>query len=187
MKNFIEEYPNAASDDYCDRMIQQWDFIHKTGSNFQMFKGEETVSGGLQSRKDEAYFFEFDGIQLLPETSKILDNCLEQYLDKYPSLAQNQIYSNSVKVQRTKPSGGYHIWHMEKDFGPASRRILTWTIYLNDIPEGEGETEFLEYGVRVKPKKGTVCLFPTDWMHTHRGNPVYSCDKYIATGWYHVS
>ena len=57
-------------------------------------------------------------------------------------------------------------------------------IFPKDIQDGEGETEFLWQGLRVKPKAGTVCIFPASFTHTHRGNPVYSCDKYIATGWY---
>jgi len=46
------------------------------------------------------------------------------------------------------------------------------------------DTEFLWQGLRVQPKAGTVSIFPASFTHTHRGNPVYSCDKYIATGWY---
>ena len=40
-----------------------------------------------------------------------------------------------------------------------SSRCLVWTIYLNDIPEGEGETEFLEYGIKVQPKKAWYVFF----------------------------
>ena len=56
-------------------------------------------------------------------------------------------------------------------------------LYLNDIPEGEGETEFLWQGLRVQPKAGTMLIWPAFYTHTHRGNAVYSCSKYIATGW----
>ena len=55
------------------------------------------------------------------------------------------------------------------------------------IPEGEGETEFFEYGVKLQPKKGAVCFFPSSFTHTHRGNPVYKHNKYIATGWYYLA
>ena len=79
------------------------------------------------------------------------------------------------------------IYGIVKEVQADSSRCLVWTIYLNDIPEGEGETEFLEYGIKVQPKKGMVCFFPADWTHTHRGNAVYTHDKYIATGWYYYS
>ena len=41
--------------------------------------------------------------------------------------------------------------------------------------------------MKLRPKKGTVCLFPASWTHTHRGNPVYTKDKYIATGWFYLT
>ena len=63
-----------------------------------------------------------------------------------------------------------------------SKRLLAYTIYLNDVEEG-GETEFLYYPKRIKAKKGTLCLFPCGFTHTHRGNPPISNIKYIATGW----
>ena len=66
-------------------------------------------------------------------------------------------------------------------------RILAWTLYLNDIPEGEGETEFLWQATKVKPKAGLLCIFPASFTHTHRGNPVYSTNKYIATGWFTIA
>ncbi|WP_428102084.1 2OG-Fe(II) oxygenase [Candidatus Rariloculus sp.] len=61
-------------------------------------------------------------------------------------------------------------------------RAVAWTIYLNDIPEGEGETEFIWQKLRVQPEAGMCLLWPTQFTHTHRGNPVYSTTKYIATG-----
>jgi len=61
-------------------------------------------------------------------------------------------------------------------------RTMAWMVYLNDVEEG-GETEFLYQKLRVKPKKGTVLIWPGSYTHLHRGNPPMT-DKYIATGWY---
>lgn len=46
-----------------------------------------------------------------------------------------------------------------------------------------GETEFLYYPRRIKPKQGTLIVFPGAFTHAHRGNPPLSGDKYIITGW----
>jgi len=122
------------------------------------------------------------------EMDKILDEGLKLYMEEYPSLGTcHNFYSKSVKVQKTPPKGGFYSWHCEQKDGESVNRVLAWTIYLNDIPEGEGETEFLELGMKLRPKKGTVCLFPASWTHTHRGNPVYTTDKYIATGWFYLT
>lgn len=63
-------------------------------------------------------------------------------------------------------------------------RELTWMIYLNDMPDGDGETEFLYQRRRIKPTAGTVVIWPAGYTHVHKGNTVFSQDKYILTGWY---
>ena len=185
---FIGAYPNLASDSYCDRMIEGF---HKVEEQMSSYRGDE--SNGKENRKDFSVYYnwntnqQIEGIKdLSEETNRILDLGLKKYVEEYPSLAPHSYYSIIQKIQRTPPKGGFHNWHSEHGPGQDDAfRMLTWTIYLNDVPEGEGETEFLEYGIKVQPKKGTVCYFPAAWTHTHRGNAVYTHDKYIATGWYY--
>lgn len=184
MTNFIGIYESEAPTEYCERMISRLNELITESSGFA---GEEAY-GGAANRKDVSRFFERDDEELNRETNSILNRSLNKYMNEHPALSTKSFYSQSVKVQKTPPKGGYHIWHSEQgaDVNDASR-CLVWTIYLNDTPEGEGTTEFLEQGLRVQPKQGTVIFFPAAWTHTHRGNPVYTCDKYIATGWYYLS
>jgi hypothetical protein len=92
-----------------------------------------------------------------------------------------------VQKYKASKSGGYHVFHYERHGASpekeAVKRQLVWMIYLNDVPEGEGETEFLNQGFRYSPRKGDLVIFPAFFTHIHRGNPVYTTDKYIATGW----
>jgi hypothetical protein len=64
-------------------------------------------------------------------------------------------------------------------------RVAVYTVYLNDIEEG-GETEFLYQLKRLKPKKGTICIFPAGYTHVHRGNTPFLGEKYIVTGWLEI-
>ena len=80
--------------------------------------------------------------------------------------------------------GGFHNFHAEISHWENCTRALVWTIYLNDIPNGEGETEFLYDKIRIQPRQVVGCIFPAAWMYQHRGNPVHTHSKYIATGWY---
>ena len=187
---FIQSYNNLASDDYCNRMVARFEELANNSSLIQTSLNSGTEQYGAKNRKDLSIFFSEqhnNSLDLQEETNKILDEGLKLYMEQYPSLGScHNFYSHIVKVQRTPPKGGFHIWHCERgqtDMG----RCLVWTIYLNDVPNGEGETEFLEYGIKIKPKKGTVCFFPADWTHSHRGNAVYTHNKYIATGWYYIA
>tara|TARA_R110000824_G_scaffold258399_1_gene447375 strand:+ start:826 stop:1422 length:597 start_codon:yes stop_codon:yes gene_type:complete len=187
---FISSYEKLASDDYCDRMIEAWEKIYSESSLRVSGLDGSIQNGGVGNRKDFALFFDEERNkvkELQQETNKILDEGLKKYCAEYPSLDMLQYYSARIKVQRTPPKGGFHQWHAEKGIGEASLRVLVWTIYLNDLPDGEGATEFFEYGIKVQPKKGSVCFFPASFTHMHRGNPVYAHNKYIATGWYYLA
>jgi len=184
MTNFVGVYENAAPVSYCERMVACLEHLVAESSGCS---GEKS-NGGVVNRKDISRFFERDNKELAQETNKILDSALRMYMDDHPALGMHQFYSQVVKVQKTPPKGGFHRWHAEQGQGvDNASRCLVWMIYLNSTPEGEGTTEFLEQGVKVQPKQGTVVFFPAAWTHTHRGNPVYTCDKYIATGWYYLT
>jgi len=151
----------------------------------------EQENFGIQNRKDTSINFstvsDMAGVQsLIDRMNGVLSRHSEPYSHKYPGFQGIRWVSSHLKVQKTEPKGGFHQWHSEQGPGETANRVLVWTLYLNDIPEGEGETEFLEYGVKVPAKKGTLCFFPAAWTHVHRGNAVYSTTKYIATGWFQL-
>lgn len=180
-KDFIGIYENIIPKKECDLIIKEFEDEIKNGVE------EDGVNqfGHQELARQDYSIYSYEN--KLPNTyikiNKILNICIEQYAKEYFTVKQLKASSNAVKLQKTPPRGGYHVWHCEQS-GKHFDRVLAWTVYLNDIPNGEGETEFLWQGLRIKPTVGTVIFFPASFTHTHRGNPVYSCDKYIATGWY---
>lgn len=187
---FIETYQTGEFD-FCDRVVDRLEELlsRRDEDNLRHhYMQGHTDYGGVTKRKDASFNLKAIQDPLVVEMHNILSRYVNEYGEKHPSFLGNPCMSDDMKVQKTPPRGGFHNWHCEHGREDnASFRTLVWTFYLNDIPDGEGETEFLEYGVRVQPKKGDLCLFPAGWTHTHRGNAVYSCDKYIATGWYYLT
>jgi hypothetical protein len=182
-KDFIGVYENSLSKENCDFAIQNFE-RHVSINPSSIQNNKEQFSIEEMGRLDFTIFAENMPIELSKIINKTLDDCLHFYTEEFFSLKQVKARSEEIKLQRTPPKGGYHIWHCEAQNRKSMNRVLTWMIYLNDIPDGEGETEFLWQGIRVKPKAGTCVIWPAQFTHPHRGNPVYSCDKYIATGWY---
>jgi hypothetical protein len=39
----------------------------------------------------------------------------------------------TLKIQKTKPSEGYHIWHSENNNIHNCNRVFAFTLYLNDV------------------------------------------------------
>jgi hypothetical protein len=180
---FIGIYENILSKDTCKNVIELFEDDLK---NKVDMLGDQQFFKDKMERNDFSKLYLSDQLdnKIVKAVNQALEKSIILYSDEFWIVRQLQATSTEIKVQKTPPRGGYHVWHCEQASLHDATRVLVWTIYLNDIPDGEGETEFLWQGLRVKPKAGTVSIFPAAFTHTHRGNPVYSCNKYIATGWY---
>ena len=177
-KDFIGIYENAFPKEYCDHLIK----------TFQQYKKSSIRRPNVNHAANDISLGIFP---VLDQNSKnafyrSMSNIIDQYIDQYRILSEhthNGYQVTDIKVQQTEPSEGYHTWHCE--FSPTSlffKRWGVWSLYLNDVEKG-GETEFLYQSIRVKPKTGTVCIFPSYFTHAHRGNPPLKNTKYLATGW----
>ena len=60
--------------------------------------------------------------------------------------------------------------HVDVTSHAGGKRMLILMVYLND-DFGGGETVFPHFGDSIKPKKGSILMFPPMWMYLHRGNP----------------
>ena len=70
------------------------------------------------------------------------------------------------------------------DGSTATGRAVSAIVYLNDDYEG-GEVEFVNFGVKIKPKAGMLLLFPSNYAYTHIAHPVTSGTKYAIVTWIH--
>ena len=115
-------------------------------------------------------------LEKYPNTKKII-------LDKFKEIAKDVLgYDNDFKIKKIPEGGGFHNWHFEDNNIQNSNRYFVVQIYLNEDFEG-GETEFLYFNKRIKPKQGRLVIFPCAFTHTHRGNPPIGGTKYLASTW----
>ena len=187
IKDFIGVFRGVFDQAFCKEMIKVFENASEAGLTQSRAKTEKGIPDVY--KKDDQLFLP-ESLPLMGFGSlfpiiprKLWEEVYSAYAEEYgilKNLADHRSYY--IKVQKTKPSGGYHIWHCEADSREYAHRILAWIVYLNDVEEG-GETEFLYQGKRVKAEAGTVVMWPSSFTHAHRGNPPISGDKYIATGW----
>ena len=189
MEDFIRVYDNAVSREFCNGIIDYFEWAH---ANNRTWERNETTS---LSKKDTSTVLN----PLGQIDIKFAAEHLTGYIEEFNNVFWNQAYASyraefdtlnsygkhsifTYKVQKTVPGGGYHVWHCENDSIQNSRRIAVYNLYLNDVVKG-GETEFLYQSERVEAKEGRLVIFPSSYTHTHRGNPPLRGNKYIMTGW----
>jgi len=110
----------------------------------------------------------------------VFNQCLDSY--KKEMMIGYEIYNpegfNILKYEPGEHFGSHYDSH------PAIKRCISGLIYLNDDYIG-GELEFVYFNVKIKPKSGTVILFPPNYPYRHIAHPVESGTKYSVATWYH--
>ena len=185
--DFIGVWDDVFDENYCKdiiKVIDEYSDVPRSCSSNILL--EDCERNEHPSRQDFAFYLRYHSQRINYHylANDLLNNCVLDYMRKYITAGGSGLISTDIKVQKTYPKGGFHNWHHESSTWAAMQRVLVWTVYLNDLPEGEGETEFLNQGRRVSPKRGRVVIWPAGFTHVHRGNPPYTQNKYIMTGWH---
>ena len=190
-ENFVRVYDNCISAEMCNTLISQFEELKFQNATWTRQGGVENAPKEIKN--DEAteisqLHISGMGLEASKKMMQIVNDKLVDYIQVFETgmfahLADDYpVITDGCKIQKTKPSQGFHVWHCENPAQAGSRRLLTWILYLNDVLEG-GETEFIHLSERIKPKAGRLVIFPAGFTHAHRGNPPLDGDKYIVTGW----
>jgi prolyl 4-hydroxylase len=84
------------------------------------------------------------------------------------------------RIKRYRPGTGEEFKpHVDISNADLARRMIVAFWYLNDVGEG-GETEFVSLGLKVKPRKGRMLMFPPTFLYPHAGRAPVSNAKYIV-------
>jgi hypothetical protein len=191
-KDFIAIYRDVYPEGYCQHLIKEFERLVESGAGVNRQRGE----GAPKHRKNDMQLglnfgvhtaAEFNGTPATRMFFDGLQQCYDHYTEEFSSLKDGNIRATAMKMQRTDPGGGYHVWHAEQGNKEHAERVLVYMLYLNDLGEQDGgETEFLYQRLRLRPEVNTMIVWPAAYTHTHRGNTVLgNQSKYIVTGWFY--
>lgn len=201
MSSYIGIYENALSDNASDYIMNLFN------TDFKKHKGVAGVDKLYDPDKKDSTdlnLMEYGKEKIPPQIFQELENSLTKYLVEYSKdHPLNAHFVDATKEERenrlwnmfsvfpfsilckkyNKGKGGYHVWHSDRGSSSTSKhRYLVCMYYLNDVEEG-GETEFYGQKLKVKPKKGSLVIFPATFTHMHKGHVPISNDKYIMNFW----
>ena len=186
ISNFVGIYDNWISEEDCKKAIQHFDEREKFHGVFDRQHHEATPK---TMKQDKAIFAEESNMEMwMGDLKSLMDSYNETFQHYIVETDAKTVYDKpffftKIKIQKTLPTQGYHLWHIEHGEGFYNEpRAFVYTVYLNDVEAG-GETEFLHQSIRVKPKTGRIVIWPAGFPYVHRGNPPLSGEKYILTSW----
>ena len=201
MKNFIEKYDNALSNDICDKLVEltshksvkSWQGV--TGAGIQPevkkttdFNLHAVVSDDIKIAIRDALvkhltlYMKENMIAHIPEALAVSDvELIQSWV-----LGTFIIDQRSLFVKKYSDETDHFNWHVDNQANTNAwlhqARQLVMMFYLNDVEKG-GTTDFMHQNVSLKPTKGSLVIFPANWMHVHRGSPPLSGEKFILNYW----
>jgi hypothetical protein len=194
-KDFIAIYRDVYPEGYCQHLINEFDRLVESGAGYSRKQSENGNGKHGHVKKDMQLSLNFGVHTVAPFNGESptriffdgLQKCYDDYADNFSVLKDAQIRGTAMKMQRTDPGGGYHVWHGEQGNGEHADRVLVYMLYLNTLTKEEaGETEFLYQQRRLQPTENMMVLWPATFTHAHRGNTVFGeRSKYIVTGWFY--
>lgn len=181
--NFIYEYENFVDDEICDQFIEliekEKNSIISNNKSSSKNKVRNNIAFNITELSNEYNFVKIVDMEASALISKSITNYYDDNIlvNKYSDMFSSKSKDYNMKlIYRFYDENDYYNWHI--DSSKDGNFVLSIIIYLNDDFDG-GETLFLNDKVKVKPKKGSVLVFPCDMRTIHKGTKVTSGTKKI--------
>ena len=180
LNDFIHIYENALESNICDLLVSLFD---QTSDKHERFENE--------GKPNFTQFNLTENKEISSEVNQIHNHVIKNvftYRDKYYEFVDTRVFPKDhafeqFRIKKYNPGGEDRFdTHVDVVDYSTARRFLSFMWYLNDVETG-GETVFKD--LTIKPKKGTLLIFPPLWLFPHKGNPPISESKYIMSTYLH--
>ena len=191
LSDFIIKYDSVLTPDFCKEVCIKMDNDNR--------KKDGVTAGGVKKEVKNTVDLNISPYNDWKDTDSVFFHKVSMFIEIYMQDLKDKSYidineildflgdpkyaisDSGYQIQKYS-TGGKYVWHHDYILNQRNgTRVLTYLFYLNDDFEG-GETEFSD-GTIIKPRTGTLLLFPSTWVYLHRGKEVTKGEKYIATGW----
>ena len=172
LSDWVKTYEDVVSDDFCNLCILL------TENNKDIV---DTVD--LDWRKCQSYP-DFDYSSLFDEYKDKMVELLDNYKGDINNVDLNHIKCIEAPSLVNYRVNDYFNTHSDNWDMNSSTRQLTVILFLNDVEEG-GKIVFDGFDMEIKPKRGSVVIFPSYILYNNKITSPVSNDAYSLTSWFH--
>jgi hypothetical protein len=180
LNDFIRVYDNALEPSVCDFII---DFFEKNTDKHERVENNKKPNFTQLNLTDNSKVTE-----KINNIHNYLISKVYEYKKQYYNLFNDVCFPQEhnfeqFRIKKYFPEKEDQFdTHVDVLDHSSSRRFLSFLWYLNDVNVG-GETVF--ENMSIKPKRGSMIIFPPVWLFVHKGNPPVSNIKYIMSTYLH--
>tara|TARA_Y100001970_G_C13866158_1_gene666627 strand:+ start:66 stop:608 length:543 start_codon:yes stop_codon:yes gene_type:complete len=177
MDNYIRCYDNAVTDEFSDMCV---------------LKFENDYIAHEQWPEDKPFFTQINlgKSGMWGDENTYLTDVFTKYVKKYRKdckIDNNQWPSSfglePFRMKRYLPDGQNFPPHVDVNTKQNCTRFLAFFLYLTD--NKEGSTIFTNHNVKSSCSKGSLLIFPPNWLYLHSGEKCVEKNKYIVGSYAH--
>lgn len=186
--DYIRLYENAIPAELCDTIINQYsktDLWKQQGANGDNDSLHRRVNGIYISGPDVKTTN--DRKKIDEDIFQAMNTIVNKYIMTFPLLNNYPLFhiqSDSGYTLLKYDEGDFYKIHTDQDLDKDKPRIISCVACLNGDYNG-GEFSFLNKKKTFKLKKGSVLMFPSNFMFSHEVLPITSGTRYSIVTWFH--
>lgn len=181
--DFIRVYENSLSDKICNDILNEyvtsddWSPAMTGGGLDQNARNCDVIGTSNRDIMDKNFNYR----KMLDEKIyNCINSCMKNYESECASKEGLCISQDTGYELLRYREGQFYVQHT--DHFKQNPRVLSCSICLNDDYEG-GEFAFFDRRIKIKPKKGSVIMFPSSFMFPHEVMPVIKGNRYAIITW----
>jgi len=182
LEDYIFTLENVVPEELCDRILEEYrecSFWTPTSIGYGDTNSEIRNCDIVNISQEVV-------VEQNPEVRRQLDNdfyicasnAINEYRKLFPEVASESDTGYDLLRYRT---GQFYIQHT--DSFKAQQRSVSCSFLLNDDYEG-GEFAFFDREIMIRGGKGSIVMFPSNFMFPHEILPVTSGTRYSIITWY---
>lgn len=181
LEDFILTFDNIIDDELCNDILKEY-----MNCNWE----KTLVGSGVVNdkvRNVDTIGISYDSsIILNPQVRKQIDEkifeCAGKAIEKYNEMVPEAKIEEDTGYELLRYKEG-QFYTQHTDSFKARPRAVSCSFALNDDYEG-GEWGFFDNKIKIKPKKGSVVMFPSNFMYPHQINTVTKGTRYSIITWF---
>tara|TARA_B100000287_G_scaffold40208_1_gene36624 strand:- start:2948 stop:3550 length:603 start_codon:yes stop_codon:yes gene_type:complete len=183
-KDLIWIKPESITRPQCASCIEWFwnnDDLHQQG---QVYGGDDSITNASLhtnlERKNTIQAYPSPDDPISDFMTEVMTDGWKEYSKTLPTPQGQPMSFSDYSVRVYYKGQGKFLEHVDQSAGPNVIRTFGIILYLNTVEEG-GETDFMDYKLKIKPEAGKLVIFPCNYLFRHEGTIPLSEDKYIIT------
>ncbi len=129
--------------------------------------------GSGDKKTDQRVLYIYNSLEMA------FDMCFARYLERHPNLNPLDYKLDTENITVKKWQVGSNMGPHADGYDGNTNLAFSLVAYINDDYEG-GEINFPDHNITIKPKKGSLIIFPSQVPFVHEVKTVISGDRYMS-------